>query len=302
MSLLRFSLRQLTYFVTAAENGSVVNAARLLHVSQSSISAAIAHLEREIGVQLVLRQHGKGLHPTPEGRRVLAEAKEVLGAAARLVSERRGNSGRLRGELDLGFFTTFGPFFLPRLISSFQKLHPDVQVRFHEGDADRLYSSLMAGQIDLAISYDFGFGPGVARELLLERPPYILLPRGHRLAASKQIHMRQLATEPFVLHDLPHSRDYIGSVFQKAGIDPVVRHRTSSFELVRALVGSGEGVSLLVMRPAGDRSYDGHSLVCRPISDKAPSLRVIMASLNQAAPRALLGAFMQHTRAQFAAW
>jgi len=297
--MLRFSLRQLTYFASAAETASISSASRALNVSQPAISAAISHLEREVGTQLFIRHHGRGLSLTPEGRRFLAEARDVLARATHLVTGRHEDGGPLSGAVDLGFFTTFGPFFLPGLMKSFQQDRPAVELRLHEGDADRLYAGLTGGSLDMAISYDFASGPGVARELLLERPPYLLLPRQHPMARQARIRLRDLRDEPFVLHDLPHSRNYLASIFNEVGIEPRVRHRTSSFELVRGLVAGGEGVSILVMRPAGDRSYDGHAIVCRPITDRVPGLRIMMLTRSQSPPSRVQAALMEATRGFF---
>ena len=298
----RFSLRQLTYFASAAETASISKASRVLNVSQPAISAAISHLESEVGTPLFIRHHGRGLALTPEGRRFLAEAREVLGSAARLVTGRQDDGGPVTGVVDLGFFTTFGPFFMPGLRQAFQAEHPAVEVRLHEGDADRLYEGLTGGSLDLAISYDFVSGLGTARELLLERAPYLLMPRRHHMARRDSISLKDLEAEPFVLHDLPHSRNYMAAIFRAAGIDPLVRHRTSSFELVRGLVASGEGVSILVMRPAGDRSYDGHAIVCRPLSDALPNLKIMMLTASPGRPSRLQAALMDCTRRYFASW
>ena len=73
-----FTLRQLAYFVAAADAGSMTGAGRTSHVSQSAVSLAVAELERELGTQLFIRHHASGLSLTPAGRRVLAGARELL--------------------------------------------------------------------------------------------------------------------------------------------------------------------------------------------------------------------------------
>ena len=75
---MRFSFRQLEYFVAAGETGSVTRAAQGSHSSQPTVSAAIAKLEASLGVQLFVRHHAQGLSLTPEGRRFLGEAKALL--------------------------------------------------------------------------------------------------------------------------------------------------------------------------------------------------------------------------------
>ena len=73
--MLRYTLRQLEYFVTAAERGSVARAAAELNVSQPSVSTAVGKLEQQFGVQLFIRQHAQGVLLTPVGRRLLAQAR-----------------------------------------------------------------------------------------------------------------------------------------------------------------------------------------------------------------------------------
>ena len=77
----RFTLRQLEYFVAVGQAGSIAAASEAINVSSPSISAAIAQLEAEFGIQLFVRQHAQGLSLTPGGRRFFGEAKLLLEAA-----------------------------------------------------------------------------------------------------------------------------------------------------------------------------------------------------------------------------
>ena len=57
---MNYTLKQLRYFAAAGETGSVTKAAALVHVSQPSISAAVAHLEQVFGLKLFIRHHAQG--------------------------------------------------------------------------------------------------------------------------------------------------------------------------------------------------------------------------------------------------
>ena len=81
---LRFTLRQLEYFVAVGEAGSIAEAAERVNVSSPSLSTAISQLEAEFGVQLFVRQHAQGLSLTPGGRRFYVAAKTVLERGAAL--------------------------------------------------------------------------------------------------------------------------------------------------------------------------------------------------------------------------
>ncbi len=83
---MRYTLRQLGYFIAAAETGSITLASERVHISQPSISTAISHLERELGVQLFVRHHAQGLSLTPIGQIMLKEAKRLVEQAEGLYA------------------------------------------------------------------------------------------------------------------------------------------------------------------------------------------------------------------------
>jgi DNA-binding transcriptional LysR family regulator len=299
--LIRYTLKQLAYFAAAAERGNVTEAARVLNVSQPSISTAIAHLERVLGAQLFLRHHARGLSLTPDGRQLLAEARDLLARAEELGSALRSEGTRIKGELSLGYFVTFAPYYLPGLLRRFRALHPDVIVQLHEGDIETLQRGLGSGGIELALVYDLALGPELVSEPLAAHKPYALLPAAHPLAKRTRVSLRTLAKEPFVLLDLPHSREYFRAVFLAYGIEPQVRYTTPSLEMVRGLVANGHGVGLLNIQPEGDRAYDGTPLACRALAEDCPPLRVALARPARARPSRAAQALIACARDYFAA-
>ncbi len=84
------SLRQLDYFVIAAEIGTMTGAAQRLHVSQSAVSLGIAELERQLGVQLLLRCKAKGLTLTEAGRLPTHPPGRRVHRVHRVLPGRRG--------------------------------------------------------------------------------------------------------------------------------------------------------------------------------------------------------------------
>lgn len=298
--MITYTLRQLAYFVAAAEHGGVAQAARALNVSQPSVSMAIAKLEGQFGVQLLLRHHAHGVTPTPAGRPLLAEARGLLAHAAELAEQARGLGESVSGRLDVGCYLTLAPFFMPRIVAGFRKAHPDVEIALHEGHQDALLEGMAAGRHTVALLYNVELPDHVAAEPLVDLPPYALLPAGHPLAKRGTVALADLAREPFVLLDMPPGREYFTSLFARAGLEPDIRLRSASIETVRGMVASGLGVSLLVTRPAGDTAYDGQGLACRPLADDVEPGHIVLARLAQARPTRLVEAFTAHCRAYFA--
>lgn len=272
---MRFSFSQLAYFVATAEAGSTSRASEKLRISQPAISVAIGRLEETFGQKLFVRRHAQGVDLTPFGQRKLAEVRQLLAHAHAVEG---ASDDRLSGNLEIGVFSTLAPVYAPALLRVFAEAHPDVRVRMRELHLDRLHRDLEDGIIELALLYDLDIAGELSRVPLAALRPYALLPAGHELARAETVSLRDLAREPFVLIDLPHSRDYFLSLFRVADTMPDHLLRCTSFETLRGMVANGLGVSILVTRPHGDHSYDGQMLACRPIEEKLPPQRLIIGT------------------------
>ncbi|WP_033288030.1 LysR family transcriptional regulator [Amycolatopsis jejuensis] len=271
------SLRQLEYLVAIADTGGLTSAAQSCHVSQSAVSLAVAELERAVGVQLVLRGPGRMTALTDAGRQVVGEARAVLTAVSELGTTARESGQDLAGRLCFGCYTPLAPLHVPAALATFRTRHPEVEVGFVEGTLPDLQHLLREGRCDLAVLYRQDLMPGIAVDTLYDQPPSVLLPPEHRLARRKTVSLRALADEPFVLLDVPPSDRYFRDVFAAVGLPMTVAHRTSSFELARALVARGLGYSLSVQRPALERSVEGKPFAVRPVREPVPTTPVVLA-------------------------
>ncbi|TRC91671.1 LysR family transcriptional regulator [Mesorhizobium sp. WSM4310] len=269
------SLTQLRYLVAVARLGSVTGAARVLNISQPSISVAIDAVEKDFGQKLFVRQRGSGVSLTSFGRVVVAKAKQVLAETDELMSLGSGNSA-VGGELVLGCFEDLAPYFAPGLIRAFSERHPDVTVIVRDETFETLGRRLADAAIDLGLSYDLGLPAHFARILLHELRPHALLPAGHALVDYPEVSLADLAAYPLITTDQPHSWQHMLDLFRGRGLSPVADRATSSFELQRSMVANGFGVAVSYTRPHGDRSYDGLPLICKPLSDPLPMQRIIL--------------------------
>ncbi|MFD9125977.1 LysR substrate-binding domain-containing protein [Kitasatospora sp. NPDC059571] len=271
-----YTLVQLRYFVAVAEAGSMTAAAERLVVAQSGISHAIANLERELRLQLFLRRKAKALTLTPAGEHLLGRARALLAQADQLAEEARGG-GELTGPVTLGCFVTLAPFHLPPLLESAERRHPGIELTVVEGEAAELDAALRAGRIEFALGYDLGFGPDTVLEPLASLPPYALVAADHPMAGRPQADLAELAEEPLVLLDLPHSREYFLGLVRAAGGRPRVRHRAQSYETVRSLVARGLGFALLNQLPATADTYGGGRVRALPLGPGHRTLELVIA-------------------------
>ncbi|MET7619227.1 LysR family transcriptional regulator [Streptomyces sp. NPDC005408] len=298
----RMSLRQLDYFVVAAEVGTMSGAAKVLYVSQSAVSIGIAELEHQLGVQLLLRSKPKGLTLTEAGRKLLPEARALLARTEELQAGMRDVGQTPAGRLVVGCFMTIAPFLLPRLLEDFQAAYPEVTLDFLEGSLVDLQQLLLEGRCELAVLYGVDIQPGIDFDVLYATQPHVLLSSAHPLAEAEAVRLADLAGHDMIMLDVPPSLRYFTEVLSTAGVTPAIRHRTRSFEMVRSLVARNVGYSLLIQHPALDVSYEGRPLEIRRIHDPVVPLPVVLARPSGAQPTrraAAFASFLHETVARY---
>lgn len=293
---MKFTLRQLSYFIAAAETGSITLGAKRANISQPAISTAISHIERELKVQLFLRHHAQGLSLTPAGRALLLEAKQLLKQADGLYSAAADISQQMRGELSLGWFSTLAPILMPELVQSFLQAFPETRIRLKEAHQEDLLTALRTAEIEVAITYDLQLSADVSFTPLATLPPYVLLGSSHPLARERTVTLSQLAPLPMVLLDLPLSREYFFALYMRERLEPRIEWSSPRMEVVRTLVANGLGYALFNVRPRCDVALDGRRLCSVAIAGDPPPLRIGLATLNQLRKTRVAEAFEQHCR------
>lgn len=252
----------------AGETGSVTRAAELLCISQPTISAAIAHLENVFEVQLFVRHHAKGLALTSSGRKILTHANVVLKQAEDLHNIVNDMAKSTQGTVNVGWFLTLAPVIAPSVIREFQNTYERVRVACIEADHDAIFEGLTTAKFDMAITYELDVPDTLAFDPLKSFPPHVILPSTHPLASQKSVHLKTLESEPLVLLDLPHSRQYFESLFEQVDVKPTIRFRSKSPNLVRSMVANEFGYSVMNI-PIGCRdSLDGKRFVKLELVDK----------------------------------
>jgi DNA-binding transcriptional LysR family regulator len=297
--MFRYTLRQLEYALAAAERGSVAAAAEALGVAQPSVSAAIKKLEDQLGLQLFIRRHAQGAKPSTQGERFLAQARDLLRHAEEVQREASEASGEISGELTLGCFATLAPAYLPELVRRFRNAYPRASLKLRDGTQDDLIGGLRNGTFDLALLYKVDLPADLRASEIATFMPYVLLPRGHRLAKRRKVPVAELKGEPFILLDIPPSRTYFTRILESQGLASTAAYSSPSLELVRGLVGQGLGYSILVTRPHGDMSYDGQPLAIKPILEAVEPGVIALATLASVRPTRLLSTFEQFAKEFF---
>lgn len=271
---IRYTLRQLEYFVAVGETGSIAAASHRVNVSSPSISAGVSHLEEELGVKLFVRHHAQGLTPTLAGRKLLDQARTVLREAGALRDLAGDLSGQIRGPLAIGCLSTFAQVVLPGLRRSFVEQYPDVHISQVESDQTELFSLLRQAKIDLALTYDLGLPKDLRFTPMISPPPLVALGEEHPLAQRSELTVQDLAPFPMVLLDLPLSAEYFMSFFVSADLRANVVERTRDVAVMRSLVANGFGYSIVNLRPIHDVAPDGKPMKFVPLAGQPRPMRM----------------------------
>ena len=288
---MNFTLKQLRYVEAAGRCGSITDAAELLSISQSSITAAIDALEQALGFDLFIRMPAKGIQPTPSGKDALARIRNYLEQTNHLDSDLRSIGGQPVGALRLACYVTTAPHVLPLMLKGFVRDHPGVRVELAEGDMVSVVEQLLQGSVDLACTYNNTLPEQVSFTPLFAAPPYAIISAEDSLAAKSSVTLAELAERPMIVLDLPFGRDYYTDLYYSRGLRPTIAHSTRSSEIVRALAAGGFGFSILNIRAreAGRPEY-----ACLPIKDLTPPIEFGIVSIAGVRHPRIVQAFLDH--------
>ncbi|MBW0156617.1 LysR family transcriptional regulator [Sedimentimonas flavescens] len=272
------TLKQIRYFVAAAETGQVSHAAMEMNISQSSVTSAVQSLENQLGVRLFERGHS-GVTLTIEGARFLNHARTIMAAVDDAVRSPLGTERKESGTLRVATTYTVAGYYMPRYYARFRSNYPLITLEMHEVARDRIESGLLEGEYDIAVMLvsNIANSAEIAHETLVSSQRRLWLPTDHRLCDAKQISLQDVAREPYVMLTVDEAKQTAGRYWDHAGVVPNVIFSTSSVEAVRSMVAGGMGVTILsdmVYRPW---SLEGRRLEVRTLSDEVPSMDVGLA-------------------------
>jgi DNA-binding transcriptional LysR family regulator len=221
-------LRHLRYFIAVAEELNFSRAAQRMHMAQPPLSAAIRQLERDLGVELLVRTT-REVRLTEAGRAFLQGARRTLADAERAAEDAKraaaGELGRLR--IAYSWSTRFAT--LPALGKAFRASHPGVELLSQEMWNARMPQAFAAGSIDVALSIVPEIASGLEVAPMCEERLGAILPEAHPLAREEAIPLSALADAEFVLFPreiAPRLHDAFMAIYRRAGVEPRVRHES----------------------------------------------------------------------------
>lgn len=271
----KFTLIQLEYLCAVAETGSLAAAAERLNVSSAAVSSGLTALERTLKAQLVVGRKSFGTQLTSSGHRFYAEAKDILRMAGEAELALAGDAEELVGPLSVGCFPTLAPTVLPAVTKYFSAHHPRVSVSYTIKAQQQLIQKLMLNELDCVLLYDLYLPEGLRKEHLKTATVYVMVGAAHRVAKKSGVTLKELESEPLVLFDADPANTHSFSIFQRAGVQPLIGYRGTEYELIRGMIAQGLGYSLMIHRPAHNLTYEGLEVAYVPIRPAIPDESIV---------------------------
>lgn len=283
------SPQQLRYLIALAETRHFGRAALACAVTQSTLSAGILTLERQLDAPILDRTAGKHVVFTPLGLELVERARGAMAALAAVAEAVDAARAPMSGPLRLGVIPTIGPFLLPRLMPAVREAFPRLRPWLREDTTARLVDRLAASRLDvllLALPCDCG----AADTMTLARDEFLVaLPPHHPLAAMEAIPPAALSAERLLLLEEGHclreqALAVCGLLAGERGESLDSFAATSLHTLVQ-MVASGLGVTLLPRLAVCAGVLAGTDLVLRPVAG-AGAWRTLGLAWRPNAPRA----------------
>ncbi len=233
---------QLETLIAVAEKGNFSNAALSLEVSQSAVSRAIASLEKELGVPLLLRGRF-GARPSLVGERIIAYARKMVQIRERIDYEIYLEKGLEGGRIRIASFRSAATHLLPPVIARFSEQFPQVSLEITEDDPSAVEQALREGQADIGLlplprSEEFDTWE-IARDEYV-----VLLPKSIGYLPDR-LTWKDLATFSFILFNYAECtsavRDHWAQWEQSLRVAYVVREDST----IVSMVAQGLGAAIL---------------------------------------------------------
>ncbi|WP_394750522.1 LysR substrate-binding domain-containing protein [Spongiimicrobium salis] len=241
------TITQLQYVLAVAEYRNFTLAAQKSHVTQPTLSMQVQKLEEELSIQIFDRGQ-KPINITEVGKKIVAQAKNIVNEAERIKDIVDQDKGYIGGEYTLGIIPTVMPTLLPMFLKTFIKKYPKVNLIIREQSTENLIRNIQDGHLDAAIA-----ATPLEIEFIKERPLYYepfvgYVPKNHRLSDKEKLSPGDLDIDDILLLKDGHCfRDGIINLCNvpKNYATDHFRLQSGSFETLVNLSNEGMGMTLL---------------------------------------------------------
>ena len=291
-------LRVLRYFLAVAREGTIVGAAKFLHVTQPTLSRQLQDLEEELGQQLFLRSN-RTITLTPEGMLLRKRAEEVLEIINRTEDDFNAMGENISGFVHIGGGESHAMKLIAETIRNLREDYPAIRCNLYSGNAEDVMERLDKGILDFGIliqPVDISKYDSIA--LPIRDVWGVVMRKDSPLAAKKSVTLRDLLNLPLICSRISIRQsavknayaEWFGNRFEKLNI-------VATYNLIynaALMVESGIGYALaldglvdtlgnrsLCFRPLEPRLESGLNIVWKKYQVFSKAAEVFLEKLQE---------------------
>ncbi len=258
----RLTIRQVEAFQAVMLLGSMTRAADFLQISQPAVSRLMADLQAAVGFVL-FRRTRHGMVPTVDAERFQREVQRVFSGLEELERQAMAIRDLEIGELKICTISLYGNGILPGIIARFLQQNPGLNVILEIDTHDRLIDWLNARRCEIGLVSLPAFSGNLVVHRLAAQPAVCVMPSSHPLATKPLIHPKDLEGVPFISFPRESAtRFQVDTLFEREGIERVMKVEAGSHEAVCNFVAEGVGVAII--SPFSPHLRDSPALTSRP--------------------------------------
>lgn len=283
---------KLQYFLTVAQYRNFTRAAKVLYITQPTLSRQIAVLEEDIGGKLFDRSSRK-VELTPLGKNLFDSTQTVLKQCQQLSLLAKKKVQFPLETIKLGYSGILEIDFLVASIRDMRKKYSGADIELHRNSLGKLTQRLLDKDLDIIFTLDSGLNllSNIEFKRLFKTALMLVVPDDHPLASKNKILLNDVKDEPFVSLCREESfltQDYIRRIFDKENIEPNIVEFCDNPQDLLITVGSGKGLALLATKYSNPEAYrvkyldleykNNHIHTCLAIAWNKENLRQISKS------------------------
>lgn len=286
-------LRELEILNAILQTGSVTAAAKLLNVSQPSVSTILQHTESQLGMQLFERAGGR-LKPSPEALALLPGVRDIFRRVERVSENARSLARGRLGRINIAGTLALANGYIVDAVSVFLSRYPGVDITIHSLQTPDIIERVVAKEIDLGLCYGGIINGALQVEELTARAMVCVMPDGHRLARKAAVEISDLVLETLITYeDGDWLRKKVDALLGALEVAPHLSLQVSQTVTAIRLVAEGAGLALV--EPFFFAATRPQGLVAKPVVP-AQNLSVEMIRVAGAVESAAMGSFVEILR------
>lgn len=247
------NLQTLRYLITLSKVENYSKAAKMIHISQPTLTSDIHSLEKELGFKLFQRT-GRNIELTSAGRKFTIEVTSLLNHFDSVVSSIKTSA--TNSVIRISALRSISNSFLPTILNNFFKAYPDLKDKIQfkistdTGLSKTMLANLLNNQFDISFCSKTSNDPSLSFIPIAKQQVFVIVPQNHPLAKYKHINLLDTTQYDYIAFSRSSGLyEYIRTLFTIIGKTPHVEYYVEEDETVTSMVKNGFGIAIVPDNP-----------------------------------------------------